>query len=158
MYRQRFTRSLRINLSSISLFLFGHFFEFGPGAARTQYLAPDALQLSVFAQWLYQWHTHTHTHTTQTGARHRPSHRSPFAPSCIAGPPTLSLSLGTTAGQRGCESAALRVPALPGFAKLLQYFMILMIFFAFYFQILISLFTTSVLNESRYFKGTSSRV
>jgi len=58
MNRQRFTRSLRINFSQISMFLFGHFFVFGPGAARTQYLAPDALHLSAFAV------TITGTHTT----------------------------------------------------------------------------------------------
>ena len=58
MNRQRFTTSLRINLSQISLFLFGHFILFGPGSARTQYLAPDALLLSAFPQSLYHWHTH----------------------------------------------------------------------------------------------------
>ena len=65
MNRQHFTTSLRINLSQISLFLFGHFILFGPGTSRTQYLAPDALLLSAFPQSLYQWHTHT----TLTGAR-----------------------------------------------------------------------------------------
>jgi hypothetical protein len=76
---QCFTRSLRINFSQISLFLFGHFL-FGPGAARTQYLASDALLLSAFALSLYCWSTHKHTvapaqhtlahHTTHTVARH----------------------------------------------------------------------------------------
>ena len=58
MNRQRFNRSLRINLLSISLFLFGHFFGFGPGAARTRYLAPDALLLS--APLLNHYITGTH--------------------------------------------------------------------------------------------------
>ena len=101
MNRQRFTTSLRINLSQISLFLFRHYFLFGPGATRTQYLASDALLPSAFPQSLYHWHTHTHnTHsrspppatlssaialagprTTHTGARRRQSPHSPFAPS-----------------------------------------------------------------------------
>ena len=232
MNKQRFTRSIKINLSSISVFLFGHFFGFGPGAARTQYLAPDALLLTTFAQSLYHRHTHTHnTHwhstppspqrsafarslahaqqtlalaaaspttfcfrsisgprTTHTGSRRRQPHyilhslylwpthnkhwrsppaplRSPFALSlahaqqtlslaaspttlclrsisgprtthtvvrrqpryalpslshCIAGPPKLPLSLGTTAVKRTSKLVALRVPALQGFANLLH--------------------------------------
>ena len=206
---QRFTRSLRICLSSVSLFLFGHFFGFSPGAARTQYFAPDALLLSAFAQSLYHWYTHAqhtlalaaasptssafalslanaqhtlvlaasptssafalslahaqhtmslaaasptssafaislshaqHTlalaaaspttfclrsisgpRTTHTVARRQPRYALPSIPHCIAGQPTLSLSLGTTAVQRICKSTALRVPALRGFANLLQY-------------------------------------
>ena len=144
MNRQRLTRSLRINLLSISLFLFGRFLGFGPGAAWTQYLTPDALLLSAFAESLYHWHTHTHTQhtlalataspttfclrsisgprTTHTGAcRHQPHYVLPLLSHCIIGPPTLSLSLGTTTVQKSCKSAALRVPALQGVTNLLQY-------------------------------------
>ena len=66
-------------------------------------------------------HTHTHTHTTHTVPRLQPRFAQPSLPHCIAGPPTLSLSLGTTAVQRCCKSAALRVPALQGVTNLLQY-------------------------------------
>ena len=193
------------------MFLFGHFFGFGPGALRNQYLATDAVLLTPFPQSLYHWHTHTHTQrtmalaaaspttfclrsisgprTTHTGAGRRQTHyvlpsfylwpthkkhwRSPppaplpsafplslshaqhtlsqgasqatlclrlisgprtrhsvarrlpryALPSLshyIAGPTTLTLSLGTTAVQRRCKSAAIRVPGLPWFANLLQ--------------------------------------
>jgi len=81
MKRQRFTRSLRINFSQISLFLFGHFFLFGPGATWTQYLVPDALLLSAFALSLYHWSTHNiHSrspHNTHCRSRHNTHSRSP---------------------------------------------------------------------------------
>jgi len=80
MNRQCFTRSLRIHFSQINLFLFGHFL-FDPGAARTQYLAPDALLLSAFALSLYHWSTHnTHCrlpHTTHSHSLHKTHSRSP---------------------------------------------------------------------------------
>ena len=80
MNRQRFTWSLRIHFSQISLFLFGHFFLFGPGAPRTQYLAPDTLLLSAFALSLYHWSTHN-THC-----------RSPHNTLSLAAQHTLSLA------------------------------------------------------------------
>jgi hypothetical protein len=58
MNRPHFTRSLSINFSQISLFLFSPFIRFGPGAARTRYHAPDALLRSAFALSLYRWPTH----------------------------------------------------------------------------------------------------
>jgi hypothetical protein len=142
MNRQRFTRSSRINFLQISLFLFGHFLGFGPGAARAQYLAPDALHLSAFALSLSLALTQ-HTlalaaaspapfclrcvtvslaHTTHTGTRRCQSLSVlPLLCHCIAGPPTLSLSLEATAVQsRSCKSVALWVPALQGVANLLH--------------------------------------
>jgi hypothetical protein len=65
MKRQLFTRSLRINFSQISLFLFGHFFLFGPGATRTQYLAQMHYS---FPPSLY--HCVTGPHKTHTLSRH----------------------------------------------------------------------------------------
>ena len=64
MNRQCFTRSLRINLSSISLFLFGHFFGLGTVAARTQYLAHMHCYLPPsLNHYITGTHTNTHTHT-----------------------------------------------------------------------------------------------
>jgi len=89
MNRQPFIRSLRIHLSQISLFLFGHFFLFGPGAARTQYLAPDALLLSSFALSLYYWSTHnTHCRSPHNTHSCSPHNTLSFA---AASPPPFRL-------------------------------------------------------------------
>jgi len=69
MNRQRFTKSLRIHFSHISLFLFG-LFLFDPGATRTQYLAPDALLLSAFALSLYHCRSPHNTHTVARRTTH----------------------------------------------------------------------------------------
>jgi hypothetical protein len=100
MNRQRFTRSSRINFLQISLFLFGHFFEFGPGAARTQHLAPDALHLSAFALSLSLALTQ---HTLALAAA---SH-APFCLRCV----TVLLAHTTHAGTRHCQSLSV-LPSL----------------------------------------------
>ena len=74
------------------MFLFGHFFGFGPGALRNQYLATDAVLLTPFPQSLYHWHTHTHTLNAQWRSPPPAPLRSAFALSLAHAQHTLALA------------------------------------------------------------------